>query len=200
MPSNRRRAAPVPLRRAVVPAALLALPLLAAGCGDTARTLGLTRDAPDEFQVVTRAPLVMPARLGELPPPRPGAQRPQELTARQQGESTLVPSAALAPSGGGRPSGSEAALLAQAPGTPAGGDIRRQVDADAARQPEQPPRTVLDRLLFWQEGPPPGVVVDPERERRRLQENAALGRPPTDGETPIVQPRERALLDGIRLF
>ena len=48
------------------PLPLKALPLLAAGallagCGaDTARSFGLTRDAPDEFQVTTRAPLSMP--------------------------------------------------------------------------------------------------------------------------------------------
>jgi hypothetical protein len=43
---------------------------LLAGCGqDTARTLGLTRDAPDEFQVTTRAPLSMPPSLGQLPLP-----------------------------------------------------------------------------------------------------------------------------------
>ncbi|RYE94373.1 MAG: DUF3035 domain-containing protein [Oxalobacteraceae bacterium] len=43
------------------------------------RTFGLTRDAPDEFQVTTRAPLSMPPDFS-LRPPRPGASRPQELS------------------------------------------------------------------------------------------------------------------------
>ena len=60
---------------------LLSLPMLAAlaGCGgDTARSLGFTRDPPDEFQVTTRAPLSVPPRMVDLPVPTPGAPRPQE--------------------------------------------------------------------------------------------------------------------------
>ncbi|WP_376087212.1 DUF3035 domain-containing protein [Roseomonas sp. CCTCC AB2023176] len=72
-------------------ATLLLLPLLAACGGDTSRFLGLTRDAPDEFQVVTRAPLSLPPSLGNLPPPRPGAGRPQELSAREQGRARSPP-------------------------------------------------------------------------------------------------------------
>ncbi|RKK04340.1 DUF3035 domain-containing protein, partial [Teichococcus wenyumeiae] len=82
--------------RLAVPAAaaLLLLPLLA-GCGqDTARTLGFTRDAPDEFSVVTRAPLSLPPSLGNLPVPRPGSTRPQELTGAAAGEAILAPGAA----------------------------------------------------------------------------------------------------------
>ena len=49
-------------------AAAGALLLAAAGCGgDASRTFGFTRDAPDEFQVTTRAPLSMPPALGDLP-------------------------------------------------------------------------------------------------------------------------------------
>ena len=59
--------------------------ILLAGCnGDKiARTFGLTRDAPDEFTVTTRAPLSMPPDYN-LRPPRPGAPRPQEQSERQQ--------------------------------------------------------------------------------------------------------------------
>ena len=47
---------------------------LAACSGDElTRTFGLTRDAPDEFQVTTRAPLSMPPDFN-LRPPRPGAR------------------------------------------------------------------------------------------------------------------------------
>src|SRR5919107_5327952 len=104
-------------------AAAGALLLAAAGCGnDTARTFGFTRDAPDEFQVTTRAPLSLPPSLGELPVPRPGAVRPQELSPRAAAESTLSPSAALASGTPARPSSAEAALLSQA-GRPVGPDI-----------------------------------------------------------------------------
>jgi hypothetical protein len=40
-------------------------------------------------------------------------------------------------------------------------------------------------------------VVDAERETRRLRENQALGRPASEGDTPIVRRRQRGLLEGI---
>ena len=47
--------------------------------------------------------------------------------------------------------------------------------------------------MFWRDTPPPGIAVDAERETRRLRENTALGRDENDGDTPIVQPRNRSL-------
>ena len=171
--------------------AACALVLAAAGCGgDTARTFGFTRDAPDEFQVTTRAPLSMPPALGELPVPRPGADRPQEMSTRQAAEAALVPGAALGPRGaaggvGGPRTAGEAALLSQAGRAP-GGDIRRRVDEESLRL-DQPDRTLADRLIFWQQPEAPGVALDARRESQRLRENAALGREATEGETPVIQ-------------
>lgn len=172
-------------------AALPALPLLLAlaGCGpDTARSLGFTRDPPDEFQVTTRAPLSVPPRLGELPPPTPGAPRPQES---RSAAAILAPGATAA-----APSPAERALVARAGGG-ASQDIRRQVDEESLRL-DRPQQTVVDRLMFWREQPTPGVAVDPTREAQRIRENAALGRDLTEGDTPVAQPRERGLLG--RLF
>jgi len=176
--------------RAAVAAAVVLL--LAAGCGgDTARTFGFTRDAPDEFQVTTRAPLSMPPALGDLPVPRPGADRPQEMSSRQAAEAALVPGVAIgqpgaraAPGPGPRTAG-EQALLSQAGRAP-GSDIRRRVDEESLRL-DQPDRTLADRLIFWQQPEQPGVALDARRESQRLRENAALGREATDGETPVIQ-------------
>ncbi len=162
---------------------LLGLPLLAAlaGCGaDTARSLGFTRDPPDEFQVTTRAPLSVPPRMTDLPPPSPGAPRPQE---QARGPNALFGAAP----GAAQPTGAERALVAQA-GQPLGGDVRRAVDAESQRL-DRPERSLVDRLMFWRSEPQPGTSVDPRREAQRLRENSALGRDATDGETPIVQPR-----------
>ena len=74
----------MPQRRTVALALPAALSLgLLAGCGgDTARTLGFTRDAPDEFQVVTRAPLSLPP-VGPAPepPPQPASREPPATAA-----------------------------------------------------------------------------------------------------------------------
>lgn len=76
-----------------------------AGCQSTRTALGLDKVVPDEFRVVTKAPLVVPPDYA-LRPPEPGQPRPQELqpesvarqallgqrdaTNRSQGEQLLV--------------------------------------------------------------------------------------------------------------
>jgi hypothetical protein len=181
---------------------VLSAPLWLAACGgDTARTFGFTRDAPDEFQVTTRAPLSMPPSLGNLPTPRPGAQRPQEITAREQAEATLAPGALLGgrSARGGAASSGEQALLA-ATGRAAPSDIRQRIDDEAVRL-NAPDRNLAERLMFWRNPGEPGTPVDPNRESQRLRENAALGRQATDGDTPIIQrPRNNTFLGGLRLF
>src|ERR1044072_3060180 len=56
-----------------------------AGCENTKEMLGLTKRSPDEFQVVSRAPLTMPPDYS-LRPPTPGAPRPQEGTTTEQAQ------------------------------------------------------------------------------------------------------------------
>lgn len=178
---------------------LLAAGVLLVGCGaETARNFGLTRDAPDEFQVTTRAPLSMPPSLGNLPTPRPGAVRPQEMSTQQQAESALVPGAAMAAPRSAAPTQGEQALLAQG-GPSVSGNIRDRVDEESLRL-ERTDRNVVDRVLFWREQPPPGTPVDASRESQRLRENAALGRPVSDGQTPVIQPQRRGLFTGWRLW
>ncbi len=70
---------------------------LTAGCGNSIKEkMGLKRTAPDEFQVVTRAPLEIPPELRDtgtvsnLPTPRPGAPRPQEISATQKAKAALL--------------------------------------------------------------------------------------------------------------
>jgi hypothetical protein len=160
---------------------------LLAGCGgdQLTRTFGLTRDAPDEYTVTTRAPLSMPPDYN-LRPPRPGAARPQEQSEQQQAEEALVPQLAL-----GSPTGSESpgqlALMQQAgPAAPA--DIRRKVDQDA--QSATADEGFIDKLLYWRKPNTQHAEVDPTKESQRLRENAALGEGPNVGETPIIQPKK----------
>jgi hypothetical protein len=184
-----------------IPARLLVPQLLALGsllalsaCGgdDLTRTFGLTRDAPDEFRVTTRAPLSMPPDY-TLRPPRPGATRPQELPLATQAEATLVPEAALGTAAGSQTPGQSALLSAAGPNV--NGDIRTKVDSEA--QLDRPSQSFTDRLMFWRDAPPPGTVVDATKESRRLRENAALGQNNQVGDTPVIQPKPTGLLDGI---
>jgi hypothetical protein len=180
----------IPFVRAI--ALVSVLSLAACGGDELSRTFGLTRDAPDEFTVTTRAPLSMPPDLA-LRPPRPGASRPQELSERRQAEAALAPQTALATGDGANSPGQQAILGAAGPAAPR--DIRNQVDADA--QLDTSGRGFTDRLMFWRSPQTPGTVVDASRESQRLRQNAALGQPAEDGATPIIQRRRPGLLDSL---
>lgn len=183
-------------------AALLTLPLLAA-CGENPmRTFGFSRDAPDEFQVTTRAPLSMPPEYG-LRPPQPGVRRPQEQTPREAAEAALTPQVALQqPRGRGRPAeaavtstrGESALLAAAGPAAPA--DIRGRVSTEQTAL-NAVDTSFADKLIFWRAAPEPGTVVDPTREAQRIRENSALGQQATTGDTPIIQRRRPGLLEGL---
>lgn len=165
--------------------------LLLGGCsgGNVLDDLGLTPPVPNAFLVTTEPPLSMPPSLTSLPSPEPGVVRPQAVPPRLQAEETLVPEVALAGDAGPDSPGQRELVAASGPPAPA--DIREELTQQAAR--DRPGQGVLAWMLFWKPTPLPGVVVDPVREARRLQENAALGRPPTYGQTPIVQPKQEGL-------
>lgn len=170
-----------------------ALGLAACSGDELTRTFGLTRDAPDEFQVTTRAPLSMPPDFA-LRPPRPGASRPQELSQQQQAEAALVPDSLTAGQQADAATPGQVALV-QAAGRPAPAGIRAEVDREAAL--ETPSRSFADRLMFWRSPTPPGTVVDSAREAQRIRQNAALGQSVEAGDTPIIQRRRPGLFSGL---
>jgi Protein of unknown function (DUF3035) len=189
-PRRRKNAAMGPVTsvsRLIVPVTAL---LVLSGCGDNSlsRTFGLVRDTPDEFAVVTRAPLSMPPNF-TLRPPEPGMPRPQELPARAQAESVLVPEAVLAGTGASAGLSQGQAALIQAAGGPAPADIRQLVDHDARVTASDD--SFVDKLLYWRKGDTAHAVVDPSLEAARLRQDAALGRSPVTGATPIIQERKK---------
>jgi hypothetical protein len=121
-----------------------------------------------------------------LRPPRPGAPRPQEQSARQQAEEALVPQTALnTPEGTSSPG--QSALLQEA-GPAAPPDIRTKVDQDAANGTAS--EGFIDKLLYWRKPDNAVAQVDPTKESDRLRENAALGQGPNVGDTPIIQAKK----------
>jgi hypothetical protein len=186
--------------------AALALTLIApvlAGCGsDAKRALGWEKSAPDEFSVMTRAPLVQPPDY-DLRPPSPGAVRPTEA-ATDRARKVLMAS------GGGIRNGKDAkdnpalaelspgekALIKKAGAENATSAIRKQVDEETTALVEES-KSFTDDILFWQTSPPPGEVVDPAKEQKRLEANASLGRSVTDGTTPQIVRRQKGWLEGI---
>jgi DUF3035 family protein len=186
---------PATLRLCTTVLALAAGAAALTGCNSDkwARTFGFIHDAPDEFTVTTRAPLAMPPSF-TLPPPRPGATRPQEQSERTQAELALVPQMALGTPSEGTGSPGQQALV-QAAGPPVTSEIRTEVDQEAKR--DRPSQGLTGKLMFWRKPPEPGIVIDPQKEAQRLRENAALGQSQETGDTPIVQPKKRGWLEGI---
>jgi hypothetical protein len=166
------------------PLILLAV-LAVSGCGgDSARQIiGLDRRAPDAFAVTTHAPLEVPANLNQLPPPRPGVARPQEVTAQQMARSAVflgVDAAAPATA----PSAAEAALLNRA--GPADPNVRVAVNQEAAEDADTQ-SGLLDWIVVWRDKPQPGVAVNAAAEAERLKQARAQGVSPTATPTPVVE-------------
>ncbi|MBB4265114.1 DUF3035 domain-containing protein [Roseospira visakhapatnamensis] len=174
-----------------------------AACDNPKRALGLEKAAPDEFAVVTRAPLSLPPDFS-LRPPEPGAPRPQEGTTRDQARRVITGGPAILGGGpivtsgpltGGQSPG-EQALLQQAGSDRAIPNIRRIVDQETSSLASEG-RSFTEILQFWREPDTYGTELDPVAESRRLRENQALGRPPTTGATPTIERRERGILEGL---
>lgn len=171
-----------------------------AGCGGVQEQLGLTKQSPDEFRVVSRAPLTVPPNFS-LRPPQPGAPRPQEGTATDQARravfriedkaeqlDTVMPD-------DGRSRG-ERTLLRDAGAPEADPNIRQLVNRETRTINEQS-EDLVQALVFWRNPEPKGEVIDAEEESKRLREAAALGEPVNGDRTPTIERREKGLLEDL---
>jgi hypothetical protein len=193
----------------LLPLALASLAPAVVGCSSTKEMLGLTKRSPDEFQVVSRAPLSMPPDYS-LRPPTPGAPRPQEGTTRDQAQgivtgyadrstSTLQPDQIPSIGEGEQTStesAGESAFLQSASLTGIDPNIRKLVDQETVAD-QDASQSFLDDLIFWRAPEPYGSVVDPVAEQKRLQENQALGQSTATGETPIIERKKKGLFEGL---
>lgn len=175
----------------VVMLAVLAL----SACSEVKRSLGYEKAPPDEFQVVQRAPLSMPPDFS-LRPPQPGATRPQEGTTRDQARRVLTGQRLSTPiATAGRTQG-DVTLLKRFGAESIQPDIRVLVNKESQSLAEAE-KSFTDQLVFWRKPEQPGVAVDPVKESQRLRENQALGKSVSEGQTPRIERRKKAILEGI---
>ena len=186
---------------------LLAAQMLLAACsgGSVQRALGLGKRSPDEFAVVSRAPLIVPPDF-ELRPPRPGETRPQVGTTADQARATLLgeglaqsapPVAGVArPEPGPVASVGQQALLQEAGGGAVDPAIRQRIAAENQRLAAVEDE-LFTRLLQWREPVTLGATVDAPAEARRLLANRADGQPATAGDTPSVVERRQSPLGAL---
>ncbi|HEX3886889.1 MAG TPA: DUF3035 domain-containing protein [Phenylobacterium sp.] len=169
------------VNRVIVVAALFAATGLA-GCVSTRNALGMQKVTPDEFRVVTKAPLVVPPDFA-LRPPAPGMPRPQELQPESAARTALLGQR----EGEARDDG-EKLLVAKAGADKADPLIRYVVD-DEFGDVAHKEKSFADRVMFWRGDKTPKVVasapadgadpIDPAAEADRI---AKL----TGGKTVII--------------
>lgn len=149
------------------------------GCGGFKQAMGVEKVAPDEFRVVTRAPLVMPPDYA-LRPPRPGDPRPQEL--RPDGQARA---AVFGQDVGAQATSGERALVARAGADAVDPAIRAQVDLEGAALVRKP-EALSDSVINYR-GAAAGAPGQTEAERLAAEEAA---RRATGGAPVTIQRRE----------
>jgi hypothetical protein len=190
--------------------------LTACARGTVQNALGMGKRAPDEFAVVSRAPLVLPPDYGLRPPgsaeSRPGVDTPSERArASLTGGEAERPAApdrevvsatfdeqgqAVSDQHGDAVSSGERALVAEATTTPTDPDIRRRI-AEENMELAQVESALFTRLVRWNQPDTLSVAVDPVAETERLRTNRAQGKPATEGDSPVITQRRQSVLQGL---
>ncbi len=161
-------------------------------CNSFSRALGMQKVSPDEFAIVTKAPLVIPPDFA-LRPPRPGDRDIQDDPQILAQNALFGPDAT--PVADGVVTAGEFALLTQSGAGEADPNIRLALTTEASAV-TQKDRRFTNQLLFWQSNEQvqgyDNTAVDAAAEAERIRDNRAAGRPITEGEVPTIS-KDRGL-------
>lgn len=137
----------------------MAVALVLNGC---ASGNGSGKKSPDEFAIVTKAPLTLPPDFS-LRPPRPGETRPEEKSPSERAQQLLLGDESTAP-----PTKGELALIQSAGVLTADPNIRSILGAEGGGWAEKD-ASLANRILFWRvngnqvdDSAAPLKVEDPE--------------------------------------
>lgn len=127
------------------------------GCNTMGEALGTSKLAPDEFRVVTKAPLVVPPEYA-LRPPSPGEPRPQELQPGSQARAALLGERESAQRSDGEK------LLADRAGAQSADPLIRYVVDDQYGDIAHKEKSFADRVMFWRKGQPETATASAEQQ------------------------------------
>ena len=136
--------------------ALLVAGTALGGCQSTRQALGLVKVVPDEFRVVSKAPLVVPPDYS-LRPPSPGEPRPQELQPESAARLALLGEAANSSRSDGEK------LLVKMAGGEKADPLARYVVDDEFGGIAYKDKSFADRVMFWKAGAPAAQMAQNER-------------------------------------
>lgn len=170
--------------------AVLAAATAASGCASLSRAVGATKTAPDEFRVVTQAPLTLPPDYN-LRPPRPGEPRPQELQPSDEARVAL-----FGENIGRSASTGERSLVTAAGAEAADPTIRDTIDYESQGVVRRNENFVNRVLSFGGSQAAPTAPLSAEEEARRLEEDEAIRRATGGGQVVIERDRGGFKLPG----
>ncbi|MFZ4125165.1 MAG: DUF3035 domain-containing protein [Rickettsiales bacterium] len=182
------------------PLILTALLLAACEGNEVREAVGLTREAPDEFVVVSRPPLSVPPDF-ELKPPRPGEIRAADSTEHQAKSLILkddgkaaatVESLEPAPKNvetaldpviaSDAKTSAESNILDKLGASNADPEIRQKLGADTRTPVDGSNEKSLIDQLTKEDGAEP--IVDAKKEAKRIRRNKEKGKPVNKGKVP----------------
>lgn len=178
------------MTRPIAFAAMLAAAAATGGCGTLSRAIGATKTSPDEFRVVSQAPLTLPPDYN-LRPPRPGEPRPQELQPNDEARVAL-----FGESVGQAASAGERSLVTQAGAGAADPNIRDTIDFESQGVVRRNENFVNSLLAFGGSGAPRAAPLNAEEEARRIEEDEAIRRATGGGRVVIERDRGGFKLPG----
>jgi hypothetical protein len=157
-------------------AALGGMALVLVGCDTIRQAAGVTKEPPDEFAVVTKAPLVMPPDYN-LRPPKPGAAPTNQYSPTESAAASMFGEdpAEIAKQMTGDYSPEEKLILASSGAAVADHAIRQQLAADAKSME--------------------ATNDDPDRPRPAGGQSARLGRGETASRFRKVRPADQHARD-----
>jgi len=157
--------------------------------GGLRNAIGIAGDAPDEFLVVSKAPLVMPPDMN-LRPPRPGATDLGQTDLRGDARASVTGAANGAGTAAGASPG-EQAILARANAGADASSIREELLREEGIVRKE--RTIADQILGSGEGE---QALDPWSEAERLRRETA-STTASDGQAQAGGQPESILLEDI---
>ena len=167
--------------------AILLFPFVA-GCGEMRSTLGLNKQAPDEFTVLSQAPLSMPPNFA-LRAPALGVERAKKVSKMNDVKRVILKnnsSANTSPVSSVTGSLGEKNLRRLLGADSANNQIREIINEEATDLIYTDQR-FLDKLLKWPSGSANDSLLDAVAESKRIRSNQDTGKPINDGETPVIE-------------
>lgn len=177
-------------RRIGYAALLVGTTAMLAGCDTIRDATGADKQPPDEFAVLTKAPLIIPPDYN-LHPPKPGAAPLNQSEPTETAQQSLfgADTATIAKAMPGNMSDGEKMLLASAGVQNADPSIRQDLAADRNKALQSASDDFTNTVLFWQKPSEKDEALNPDAElAKSASANQATGAKPS---TPDANARTK---------